>query len=78
MKLSDSQIGERPAPRAMSEIFEDLRVLAQTDGALHNISSIIYRDFVLIVDLKEAKVVDDAEQRWSTTKLNKNEPCLSA
>lgn len=76
MKLSDSQIGERPTPREMSEIFEDLRVLAQSDGALHSISSIIYRDWVLTVDMKEGKVVDDAEQRWSTTKLNKNELML--
>ncbi len=76
MKLSDSHNGERPTPREVSEIFEDLRVLAQSDGALHSISSIIYRDWVLTVDMEEGKVVDDAEQRWSTTKLNKNELLL--
>ena len=76
MKLSDSHNSEMPTPREVSEIFEDLRVLAQSDGALHSISSIIYRDWVLTVDMEEGKVVDDAEQRWSTTKLNKNELLL--
>ncbi len=76
MKLSDSHNSEMPTPREVSEIFEDLRVLAQSDGALHSISSIIYRDWVLIVDMEEGKVVDDAERRWSTEKLNKNELML--
>ena len=76
MKLTDSQIGKRPTPREVSEIFDELRVLAQSDGALHSISAIIFRDWVLTVDMKEGKVVDDAEQRWSTTKLNTNELML--
>ena len=76
MKLSDSHNSEMPTPREVSEIFEDLRVLAQSDGALHSISSIIYRDWFLIVDMEEGKVVDDAERRWSTEKLNKNELML--
>ncbi len=76
MKLSKDYSGERPAPREVSEIFDDLRSLAQSDGALHSISSIFYRDWVITVDMKEGKVVDDAEHRWSTTKLNNNEMLL--
>jgi hypothetical protein len=67
---------KRPAPRSSSEIFADLRALAHGDGALHEISAIIYRDWVVTVDLQEARVTDDPEHRWSTSKLNKNELML--
>lgn len=67
---------ERPEPRSSAEIFADLRVLAQSDGALHEISAIIYRDWVVRVDTQEGRVADDPEHRWSTSKLNKNELML--
>ncbi|MEH2569624.1 hypothetical protein [Bradyrhizobium sp. AZCC 2289] len=67
---------ERSAPRSTAEIFADLRALAQSDGALHEISAIIYRDWVVTVDLQEGRVTDDPEHRWSTSKLNKNELML--
>ena len=65
-----------PEPRPEGEIFEDLRALAQSEGALYEISSLIYRDHLVTVDQYEARVVDDAEYRWSTSKLNKNEMLL--
>ncbi|MCZ4073530.1 hypothetical protein [Agrobacterium sp. LMR679] len=64
------------SPRSMDVIFEDLRTLAQSEGALHDISEIIYRDWVQNVDLKEGKVIDPPSQRWSTDKLNTNELLL--
>ncbi|WP_287330982.1 nuclease-related domain-containing protein [Mesorhizobium sp.] len=64
---------ERPKARNLQSIFEDLRALAQGDGALHDISVIMYRDWVVAIDLQEGKVADDPEKRWSTTKLNSNE-----
>lgn len=67
---------ERPKPRDIDTIFDDLRKLAQSDGALHSLSALFYRDWVLKVDRLEGKVVDGAEQRWSTTKLNNNELML--
>jgi hypothetical protein len=67
---------ETSAPRSSAEIFADLRNLAQSDGALHEISAIVYRDWVVTVDTREARVVDDPEHRWSTSKLNKNELML--
>ena len=66
----------RPEPRTEDAIFEDLRILAQSNGALHELSSLIFRDQVVTVDSHEARVVDDPEQRWSTSKLNKNELLL--
>ncbi|MBD8662008.1 hypothetical protein IFT59_01975 [Rhizobium sp. CFBP 8752] len=63
-------------PRSMDAIFEDLRSLAQADGALHDISEIIYRDWVVNVDLKEGKVTDAPSDRWSSDKLNTNELLL--
>nr|WP_166488003.1 hypothetical protein [Mesorhizobium ciceri] len=60
---------ERPKARNLQSIFEDLRALAQGDGALHDISVIMYRDWVVAIDLQEGKVADDPEKRWSTTKL---------
>jgi hypothetical protein len=67
---------DRPPPRSSEEIFEDLRALAQRGGALHDLSVIIYRDWVVTVDLHEANVIDNPEHRWSTSKLNKNELLL--
>ena len=66
----------RPEPRSEAEIFEDLRALAQSEGALHEISSLIYRDHFVTVDRHEGRVVDDAGYRWSTSRLNKNEMLL--
>lgn len=63
----------RPEARSLEEIFHDLRVLAQSAGALHDISAIMYRDWIVAIDLREGKVADDPEKRWSTTKLNSNE-----
>lgn len=64
---------ERSPPRSAQDIFEDLRVLVQSDGALHEISAMLYRDWVVTVDVAEGRVVDDPEHRWSISKLNKNE-----
>nr|WP_298682208.1 nuclease-related domain-containing protein [uncultured Dongia sp.] len=63
-------------PRNIDNIFSDLRVLAQTKGALHGVSSIIFRDWVLTIDTQERRIVDDPTRRWSQTKLNKNELML--
>ncbi len=43
-KMEQEATTERPEPRSSAEIFADLRALAQSDGALHEISAIIYRD----------------------------------
>jgi hypothetical protein len=67
---------ERLVARSSAEIFADLRALAQSDGALHEISAIIYRDWVITIDLQKVRVTDDPERRWSTSKLNKNELML--
>lgn len=64
---------ERPPPRSGPEIFEDLRVLAQSDGALHEISAMLYRDWVVTIDMVEGRIIDDPGHRWSISKLNKNE-----
>ena len=66
----------KPKPRSEVEIFEDLRELAQSEGSLHEISSLFYRDFLVTVDRREGRVVDDAGDRWSIRKLNKNEMLL--
>src|SRR5882757_3640327 len=66
----------RPEPRSTAEIFGDLKSLAQEDGALHQLSAIIYRDWVLTIDTHEGRVIDDPAHRWSTSKLNKNELML--
>jgi hypothetical protein len=63
-------------PRSQDQLFADLRALAQEQGALHEVSGIVYRDWVLTIDLKEARVTDDPQQRWSTDKLNTNELLL--
>jgi hypothetical protein len=67
---------ERKAPRSSAEIFADLRTLAQTKGSLHEISTIVYRDWALAIDPKEGRVADDPATRWSTSKLNNNELML--
>lgn len=69
-------MGEPEPPRSQDEILGDLRALAQEPGALHEVSAIVYRDWVLTIDLEEAKVTDDPQQRWSTDKLNTNELLL--
>lgn len=74
--MEQETTSERPEPRSTAEIFEDLRVLAQSDGALHEISAIFYRDWVVAVDAKQGRVADDPEHRWSTSKLNNNELML--
>lgn len=67
---------ERLEPRAADAIFKDLRELAQSPGALHQLSAIIYRDRAIKIDVVEGKIVDEPEVRWSTSKLNKNELML--
>ena len=67
---------ERPELRSIGEIFEDLRVLVQSDTAIHEISGLIYRDHFVTLDRHDARVVDDPEHRWSTSKLNLNEIML--
>lgn len=66
----------RVEPRSVADIFEDLCALAQSDGALHEISSLIYRDIFVTVDRRDGHVIDHPDQRWSTSKLNKNEVLL--
>jgi Nuclease-related domain len=74
--MEEEAAPKRPDPRSSAEIFADLRALAQGDGALHEISAIIYRDWVVTVDVQEGRVTDDPEHRWSSSKLNKNELML--
>jgi hypothetical protein len=66
----------RPEPRAIAAIFADLRSLAQSEGALHEISALFYRDWVITYDRRDGHITNDPEQRWSTDKLNKNELML--
>ncbi len=75
MHLEETK-SERTVSRSSEEIFDDLRNLAQTEGALHEISAIVYRDWLITVDIKEQRVADASEKRWSTSKLNKNELML--
>ncbi|MET3524171.1 hypothetical protein [Mesorhizobium abyssinicae] len=51
----------RPTARFLEEIFRDLRALAQSAGALHDISAIMYRDWILSIDLREGKVVPESD-----------------
>lgn len=67
---------DRTERRTEQEVFKDLRTLAQSSGALHAISEIIYRDWVQTVDVEQGVVTDDPDQRWSTSKLNTNELLL--
>jgi hypothetical protein len=62
--------------RSQDEIFDDLRALAQSQGAMHELSAIVYRDWVLTIDTDDGKVKDEPAQRWSTDKLNTNELLL--
>ena len=70
------EVDKPTLPRLQEEIFADLRTLAHEKGALHEISALFYRDWILTVDLQEGKVTDDPERRWSTDKLNTNEIML--
>ena len=74
--MDDDKQTKGSEPRSLAEIFEDLRSLAQCEGALHEISNLIYRDHLVTVDRHEGHVVDDPEYRWSTSKLNANEILL--
>jgi hypothetical protein len=74
--MEEKTAAELNEPRSSAEIFADLQALAQRDGALHQISAIIYRDWVITFDTQEGRVAGDPEQRWSTSKLNKNELLL--
>jgi hypothetical protein len=69
-------LAEPEKPRDIAEIFSDLGKLCRSDGALHEISSLIYRDWVVTVDREKGVVTDEPEHRWSTDKLNKNELLL--
>jgi hypothetical protein len=75
-ELVDDNVVRRQPPRELSLIFDELRSLMEVEGALHEISTIVYRDWLLVIDTKEARVVDPPEQRWSSTKLNNNELLL--
>jgi len=70
---ADTDDTKRPEPRNLQSIFDDLRALAQSDGALHDTSVLMYRDWVVAIDAQEGKVADDPDKRWSATKLNSNE-----
>jgi hypothetical protein len=43
------------------------------DGAIHCLSYLIYRDWVVTLDVQANQITDDPEKRWSASKLNKNE-----
>lgn len=66
----------RAEARDLEAIFSDLQMLAQAAGALHDISFIVYRDWMVTIDVREGKVADDPEKRWSLTTLNNNELML--
>ena len=74
--MNENRKNEQTEPRPEAEIFGDLRALAQSDGALHEISNLIYRDIFITVDRRERRVIDELETRWSTSKLNQNEILL--
>lgn len=65
----------KPA-RSIDEVFLQIRELAQTSGALHELSAIVYRDWVQTVDVQTARLVDSPDYRWSTDRLNNNELML--
>lgn len=73
MSQSDNAKPELQEPRSSAEIFADLCALAQSEGALHEISALVYRDWIITVDMNEGRVADAPEHRWSTSKLHKNE-----
>jgi hypothetical protein len=70
--MSEQKEEQRPTPRSATKIFGDLRALAQRDGAIHELSAMIYRDWVTTIDVKEIRVTDDPARRWSTEKISKN------
>lgn len=74
--MSEQKEEQRPTPRSATKIFGDLRALAQRDGAIHELSAMIYRDWVTTIDVKEIRVTDDPARRWSTEKISKNELML--
>ena len=74
--MDETNPGKRPPPRAESEIFADIKALAQSDGTLHEVSGLIYRDWVTTYDPKDGRVTNDPEYRFSTDRLNKNELML--
>ncbi len=74
--IPDGEAAAAVAPRSVREIFADLHALCLSDGALHQISVMIYRDHVVTVDTKKGRVKDNPAQRWSVTKLNKQELML--
>src|SRR5215216_2905761 len=76
--MTEDKEEARSKPRSVAEIFNDLRALAHRDGAIHQISALVYRDWIVTVDMKEARVTTDSEHRWSTKKLSKNELLLLA
>ena len=65
----DESQAEPAKPRSTAEIFEDLRAIAQSDGALHEISSLIYRDDFVTVDRYDGHVVDCSEYRCTRAKI---------
>lgn len=67
---------QRPEPRSFTAVFADLKDLAQSEGALHEISGLVYRDWVITYDQRDGRVTNDLEYRWSTSRLNKNELML--
>ena len=66
----------RSEPRPIQEIFSDLCRLVQSDGALHEISAIVYRDWGVTVDTQAGRVVCELGYRWARKKLNNNEILL--
>ena len=68
IRMEDGATPERSAPRSSADIFGDLRTLAHGDGALHGLSAIIYRDWLITVDTQEGRVTEDPERRWSSSK----------
>lgn len=74
--VEPAMIKSQQKPRASADVFADLLRLATSEGAIHGISELIYRDWVYTVDTQERTIVDDPEHRWSTSRLNKAELML--
>ena len=62
--------------RTEREILEDLQQLAQSQGALHSISTLVHRDVFVKTHPDDGHVLNDPEERWSPFRLNTNELCL--
>lgn len=56
---------EPKEPRSQEQIFADLCALVQEEGALHEMSAIFYRDWILTVNLQEA--ISDKVRRLINT-----------